>query len=172
MARKLCNHPVFPSLRAKLAAVRVTVCPTCLLRLHVFEISEIQTLLEQRGGVFTSRATAVSEQEMQNKEEMRLHKALVKRWRLVKIALHKDLLLLEDLHSLGANKPRWEIQLDKALEFWEDLKIECSTMPGYKYSEEDDCLANEEKSDLRLDADFECRLNEGTRIYRNALNMA
>ncbi|KZM20262.1 uncharacterized protein EKO05_0003653 [Ascochyta rabiei] len=136
MARKICNHPVFPSLRAKLTALKITVCPTCLIRSHIFEIAETQAALERRGGIFLSRATAEHE-TVGRGLEMVCHKALVRRWRLEKIDLYRDLCHLEALRTEGAGKTRWELQLVKAFDLWRDVEVECSRMPGYKYSKDD-----------------------------------
>lgn len=70
------------------------------------------------------------------------HKTLVRRWRLAKIDLYRDLSLLESLRTEDAEKPHWERQLDKAFEFWEQMELECSRMPGYRYSQEEDCPVN------------------------------
>ncbi|KAF2623048.1 hypothetical protein BU25DRAFT_462435 [Macroventuria anomochaeta] len=163
MARKVCNHPVFPSLRAKLTALKITVCPTCLIRLHIFDIAETQAGLERRGGVFSSRATAVAEEGRGRKQERIAHRALLRRWRLAKIDLYRDLCLLETLRAEGAGKTRWEIQLAKAFELWKEVELECSRIPGYRYAEENhEDIANEDESVIEQDAELEDRLNEDT----------
>src|SRR5690242_9328662 len=117
MAREICNHPVFPSLREKLTSANIVGCPTCLLQLHVVEIAETKAALERRGGVFASKATAIDQLENDNRKDFIAHKTLMRRWRLAKIDLHKDLTLLEGLRSEDVCKPQWELQLDKAFGF-------------------------------------------------------
>lgn len=87
----------------------------------------------------------------------------MKRWRTAKINVYRDLCLLETLRVEGAKKTRWELQLSKAFELWEEVAIECGRIPGYKYTvmKEADDSASEGTWDVEQDADFECRLNEG-----------
>ena len=165
MARKICNHPVFPSLRAKLTDRKINVCSVRLIRFHIFDIAEIQAALEHRGGVFASRATAVDSATKPGQgTEWDTHRALVKQWRVAKINLYNDLCFLEALRDQGANKARWELQLAKAFELWKEVEIECSRIPGYLYAEEDDGdIASAETTDKERDAEIDCRLNEGMR---------
>ena len=117
MARKICNHPVFPSLRAKLTDRKINVCSVRLIRFHIFDIAEIQAALEHRGGVFASRATAVDSATKPGQgTEWDTHRALVKQWRVAKINLYNGLCFLEALRDQGANKARWELQRAKAFE--------------------------------------------------------
>ncbi|KAJ8105861.1 hypothetical protein OPT61_g9925 [Boeremia exigua] len=141
----MCNHPVFPSLRARLIAASITVCPKCLMKSHVIEIAETQAALERRGGIFTSRATANAKAEENNRQEMVAHKTLMRRWKLAKIDSYKDLSLLEGLRTDGVDKTRWELQISKALELWNGKENDCSRVPGCMYTDDDD-VSNEEKT--------------------------
>lgn len=58
------------------------------------------------------------------------HRSLARRWRLEKIDLHKDVHILDQLRVEGAGAP-WTVQLDQALDFWEECEQECSQLPGY-----------------------------------------
>ncbi|KAJ4985422.1 hypothetical protein SVAN01_09082 [Stagonosporopsis vannaccii] len=117
MVREVCKHPVFPCLRAKLIAANIGGCPTCLLRLHVLEITETQAAVERRGGIFTSKATAIDELEKDNRKDLVAHKTLMRRWRLATIDL-------------------------------------------YEYTEDDDRLVDEEKSELKIGVNLEHYLNK------------
>jgi hypothetical protein len=136
MARKNCNHPVFPSLRARLVANNIHECPTCRVRLHVCEIEEVQAALKRRSGVFESRTKAREAEEKKNNSERLIHSALVKRWRLAKIGIYNDLSLFEELRVEGATWASWILQLDKAFELWEEVKDDCCSVPGYMYLQE------------------------------------
>ncbi|KAF9692043.1 hypothetical protein EKO04_009912 [Ascochyta lentis] len=161
MARKICNHPVFPGLRAKLTALKITVCPTCLIRFHIFEIAETQAALERRGGIFASRAAADNDAPGRAQERV-CHRALVRRWRVAKIDLYRDLYQLYALRAEGAGKIRWELQLSKAFDLWSEVEIECSRMPGYKYSENGlSDVVDGDGPDVESDK-FDYRLNEET----------
>lgn len=140
----------------------------CLIRLHIFEIAETQAALERRGGIFESRARAVADENKGGKKERVAHRALVRRWRSAKIDLHEDLRLLEQLRAEGAAKTGWQLQLGKAFELWEEVESECSRIPGYRYTEDDDYIVNGEKSEVEQDVDYECRLNEGVHLDRCA----
>lgn len=160
MARKICNHPVFPSLRAKLVARNIHECPTCRVRLHIREIEETQAALERRGGIFASRAAAIAAEEPKDEGEKVVHELLVRRWRGAKMGLYKDLCLFEELRIEGVSKTRWGLQLDKAFGLWEEVKDECCRIPGYKYTEEavDDAEDGEGSTLLR---DVEYTLKQG-----------
>lgn len=136
MAWKVCSHPVFPSLRARLIARKIKECPTCRIRLYVCEIEEVQAALKHRSGIFESRAAACPAEGSYDRNERNIHKALMKRWSLAKIGLYKDLLLFETLGIEGAEKTCWSLQLDKATELWEEVKDECCSVPGYRTTQE------------------------------------
>ena len=136
MTRKNCNHPVFPSLRARLVANNIHECPTCRIRLHVCEIEEVQAVLERRSGIFESRNKAREAEEKKDNSKRLIHSALVKRWELAEIDLYRDLCLLEELRDEGANKTSRDCQLDNAFELWEKVKDDCCSVPGYMHSQE------------------------------------
>jgi hypothetical protein len=136
MARKNCNHPVFPSLRTRLVANNIHECPACRIRLYVYEIEEVQAALKRRSGIFESRSRARDAEERKDKSERLVHSALLKRWRLAKIDLYNDLSLFENLRVEVASRANWALQLDKAFELWEDVKDDCCSVPGYLYTRE------------------------------------
>lgn len=165
MARKICNHPVFHTLRAKLTALKIAVCPTCLLRLHIFEIAETQAGLERRGGIFASRAAA--DDALASSSEIVCHRVLVRRWRLAKIDLHRDLCQLEALRDETAGTTPWKLQLAKAFELWKEVENECSRMPGYKYCEKS-AIVDREGSFVEPEVDVKDKLNKSMRHDHHA----
>lgn len=136
MARKICNHPVFPSLRVRLVANNIHECPACRVRLYVCEIEEVQAALERRSGIFESRTKAREAEEKKDNSERLIHNALVKRWRHAKIGLYKDLCLFEELRDEGVNRTSRNLQLEKAFELWEEVRDDCCNIPGYMHSQE------------------------------------
>ncbi|KAF1354381.1 hypothetical protein EJ07DRAFT_182431 [Lizonia empirigonia] len=140
-------------------ALKITVCPTCLLRLHIFEIAETQAGLERRGGIFASRAAA--DDALASSSERVCHRVLVRRWRIAKIDLHRDLCQLEALRDETAGTTRWKLQLAKAFELWKEVENECSRMPGYKYCEKS-AVVDREGSFVEPEVDFKHKLNEKT----------
>lgn len=145
---KICNHPVFHSLRKELVAKKITVCPSCLIRRHIFDISRIQAGIQYHGGAFALKAAA-NDAPADSIEKIR-RKTLRKRWIIAKLDLCRDLYLLEDLRAKGGQNTRWELQLSKAFEVWDEAMFDCSRVPGCKYIGEnvsdviDGCEPNDE----------------------------
>ena len=96
----------------------------------------MQAILERRSGIFESRIKAREAEEKKDNSERLIHSALVKRWRVAKIVLYNDLSLFEELRVEGATRPSWMLQLDKAVEIWEEVKGDCCNVPGYIHSRE------------------------------------
>ncbi|KAJ4316213.1 hypothetical protein N0V94_005561 [Neodidymelliopsis sp. IMI 364377] len=159
MTQKTCKHPVFPTLRKNLVALDIKSCPSCLIRHYIYDITELQAALERRGGIFVSRDAALNERLGYGREKD-LHKDLMRRWRIAKIGLHRQLSQLEALQEEGARKARWSIQLEKAFELWQEVEIECSRVPGYRDVEVDSGHDTEEAVKLQVNREHDPDLRE------------
>lgn len=116
---------------------------------------------KRRGGVYASWSLSRAEKGTRKLGERSAHSALVKYWRLLKIDLYGDVHLLEQLRIKHADAP-WKVQLDRALEFWEEMEQVCSQLPGYDDPKVDTYVYEESTMNDECDSDLKGHFSQGT----------
>ena len=165
MARIVCMHPVPTGLLTRLLSMHTTLCPLCLMRSNVLAVRDAQAALESHPKIeaasdITSEGEkhkregdaeekAQQEKKRIQKEKKRAQKKekklLIKQLRHTKVNLHNAVDLLEQLQSNRA-EVQWNFHLDRAVNFWERSRDECTRALGYKSSEGGIISANDSPS--------------------------
>ncbi|KAF2676946.1 hypothetical protein K458DRAFT_436895 [Lentithecium fluviatile CBS 122367] len=136
-----------PLLRANLD--NSDICPSCLIERRIKKISEFQTGMTLRGGIFESKQRVFEEKAADEgaDQQAKRHRAYLRMWRTAKIEALKDVEMLESvIEALGTvDRPdidESEIEIAKdltqtALSRWENEKDSMAKMPGVRCEGDD-----------------------------------
>lgn len=133
MAPRHCDHDIPESLIFILND-NPPLCLACQVQSRIDEIKQIQADLAWRGGIFVSKAHALSSPA--GSEQRMQHKEITRRWRRVKRTLYEDLCFYEKLKE---EEPDIALEwgVDNALAIWEKAEDACCWIPGYHYVEDE-----------------------------------
>ncbi|KAH7391063.1 pectin lyase fold/virulence factor [Phaeosphaeria sp. MPI-PUGE-AT-0046c] len=116
-----CNHHIAPALKENL--VDREAYPACLVNYHIKVITDLQEVLDRRGGIFASKTSGVSD------ELLITHNDCIRLWAVVKVECYQDISLLE---GICGNDPeqgkQWGIQ--DALRIWYQARPKFARVPG------------------------------------------